>query len=123
MYDTATLIERLGDVLEALERIPRRFAGIASAEAFEQSEAGRDRLDAICMSLVAVGEALRQIDGKTEGRLLARYPEVEWRGVIGVRNVIAHGYFDIDVEQVFDICQKDIPALIETLRKMIKELR
>ena len=75
------------------------------------------------MSLVAVGEAFRQIDGETEGRLLARYPEVEWRGVIGVRNVIAHGYFDIDVEQVFDIYQKDIPALIGTLRKMIKELR
>ena len=36
MYDTAALIERLGDILEALERIPRRFAGIASAEAFEQ---------------------------------------------------------------------------------------
>ncbi len=75
------------------------------------------------MILVAAGEALRQINRKTEGRLLARYPEVEWQGVIGVRNVIAHGYFDIDVEQVFDICQKDIPVLIETLRKMLKELR
>ena len=50
------------------------------------------------MSLVAIGEAFRQIDGKTEGRLLARYPGVEWRGVIEARNVIAHGYFDIDVE-------------------------
>ncbi len=75
------------------------------------------------MILVAVGEALRQVDKKTEGRLLARYPGVEWQGVIGVRNVIAHGYFDIDVEQVFDICEKDIPVLIETLREMIKDLR
>lgn len=123
MYDAVGLIEQLEDVLTALERIPRRFAGIDSAEAFEQSEEGRDRLDAICMILIAVGEAFRQIDKKTEGRLLARYPEVEWRGVIGVRNVIAHGYFDIDVEQVFSICRQDIPALLETVRKMIKELR
>jgi uncharacterized protein with HEPN domain len=123
MSNTDPLIERLEDVLTALERIPRRFAGIATAAAFEQSEAGRDRLDAICMILVAVGEAMRQLDRKTEGRLLARYPEVKWQGVIGVRNVIAHGYFDIDVEQVFDICQKDIPVLIETLRKMVEELR
>lgn len=123
MYDTAGLTEQLEDVLTALERIPRRFAGIDSAEAFEQSEEGRDRLDAICMILIAVGEAFKQIDRKTEGRLLVRYPEVEWRGVIGVRNVIAHGYFDIDVEQVFSICRQDIPALIETVRKMIKELR
>jgi len=119
----ADLIERLEDVLTALERIPRRFAGVASAAAFLESEEGRDRLDQICMVLVAVGEAMRRIDRKTEGRLLARYPEVHWQGVVGVRNVIAHGYFDIDVEQVFDICQKDVPVLIETLRKMIKELR
>jgi predicted nucleotidyltransferase/uncharacterized protein with HEPN domain len=86
LSDTGPQIERLEDVLTALERIPRRFAGIDSAAAFEQSEEGRDRLDAICMILVAVGEALKQVD-KTEGRLLARYPEVEWQGVIGVRNV------------------------------------
>jgi len=122
MYDKDELIERLEDILEALERIPRRFAGMVSSGAFEQSEEGRVRLDAICMILIAVGEAFKQIDGKTGGSLLSSYPEVEWRGVIGVRNVIAHGYFDIDVEQVFDICQKDIPALIETVRKMIKYL-
>jgi hypothetical protein len=50
------------------------------------------------MSLVTVDEVFRQIDEKTEGRLLASYPGVEWRDVIEARNVIAHGYFDIDVE-------------------------
>ena len=40
----------------------------------------------------------------------------------GVRNVIAHGYFDIDVDQVFDICQKDVPALIETVKIMIEDI-
>lgn len=123
MFDSAALIEQLEDVLTALERIPRRLSGIDSAEAFEQSDEGLDRLDAICMTLITAGEVFRQIDGKTEGRLLAHYPEVDWRGVIGVRNVIAQGYFDIDVEQIFSICQQDIPVLIETLRKMLKELR
>jgi uncharacterized protein with HEPN domain len=74
------------------------------------------------MILIAVGEAFKRIDRKTEGKLLARYPEVEWAGVMGVRDVIAHGYFDIDVEEVFGICQADIPALILTVRKMIAEL-
>ena len=41
---------------------------------------------------------------------------------MGVRNVIAHGYFDIDAEEIFSICQKDIPALIGTLRKMLNDL-
>jgi uncharacterized protein with HEPN domain len=123
MSDTADLLDRLQDILDALERIPRRCAGLDSAEAFVQSEEGRDRLDAICMGLIAVGEAFKQIDRQTEGRLLARYPEVDWGGVVGVRNVIAHGYFDIDVEQVYDICQKDIPALIETVCRMLQDLR
>jgi len=41
---------------------------------------------------------------------------------MGVRDVIAHGYFDIDVEEVFAICRTDIPSLIRTVRKMIEEL-
>jgi uncharacterized protein with HEPN domain len=121
--DTTALIERFEDVLEALERIPRRINGIASSGEFEESEEGRDRLDAICMILIAVGEALKQIDGKTAGNLLGNYPEVNWRGVIGVRNVIAHGYFDIDVEQIFQICKKDVPTLIKTVSTIVEDLR
>lgn len=122
MYDAGILRERLGDIQNALERILRRFAGTASSTDFARDEAGQDRLDAICMSLIAVGEAFRQIDDKTAGHLLARYPEVDWRGVIGVRNVIAHGYFDIDVEQIYAICQNDIPLLIEVVKKMVEDL-
>ncbi len=54
---------------------------------------------------------------------LASYPEIEWSGVMGVRDVIAHGYFEIDAEEVFSICQTDIPKLISTVRKMLEELR
>ena len=66
------------------------------------------------MILIAVGEAFKQIDSTTEGKLLARYPEVDWSGVMGVRDVIAHGYFDVDVDEVFSICRTDIPELVQT---------
>jgi uncharacterized protein with HEPN domain len=122
MYDPSVLREQLEGVLEALERIPRRFAGVSGVEGFSQSDEDIDRLDAICMILIAVGEAFKKINRKTEGKLLARYPEIDWRGVKGVRDVIAHGYFDIDAEEVYTICRTDIPILIETVRKMIKEL-
>ena len=122
-YDTSILVDRRENALAALTRIPRRSAGIDAPQDFSQTEEGLDRLDAICMTLIAVSEAFRQIDDKTDGHLLADYPEVDWRGVIGVRNVIAHGYFDIDVEQVFDICQRDIPVLIETVQSMIEDIR
>ncbi|MDO8684397.1 MAG: DUF86 domain-containing protein [Armatimonadota bacterium] len=122
MFDTSLLCEQLRSVLEALERIPRRFASISRPEDFSNSPEGMDRLDAICMILIAVGEAFRKIDRKTEGKLLARYPDVDWSGVKGVRDVIAHGYFDVDAEEVFDICRNDIPVLMQTVRRMIKDL-
>jgi len=123
MSDSFSLRERLESVLEALERISRRFGGIQSPDDFLRSDEGIDRLDGICMILIAVGEAFKSIDRKTEGRLLARYPEIEWPGVKGVRDVIAHQYFEIDSEQIFGICQSDIPALIDTVRRMIEELQ
>jgi uncharacterized protein with HEPN domain len=123
MYDRQELLDRLKDVLEALERIPRRSESIHSADDFLVDEAGLEHLDSICMLLVAVGEAFRQMDAKTKGDWLARYPTIPWRDVIGVRNVIAHGYFDLDAEQVFTICKEDIPELIGTVRVMIKDLQ
>lgn len=109
-------------MLEALERIPLRTADIGSPAEFLATETGRDRLDAVCMILIAVGEAVKQIDRKTDGKYLARYPEVDWTGVMGVRDVLAHGYFDVDIHQVFSICKSDVPFLVVTLRKMILDL-
>ncbi len=122
MSDASLVIERLEGVLEALERIPRRFAGITAPDDFFDDPEGLDRLDAICMVLIAVGEAFKQVDRQTDGKLLARYPGVDWTGVKGVRDVIAHGYFDVDAEQVFAICQNDIPVLIDAVRTMLKDL-
>jgi uncharacterized protein with HEPN domain len=123
MYDWQESIDRLKDVLEALERIPRRFESIHSPDDFMVDETGREHLDSICMILMAVGEAFRQMEAKTKGDWLARYPQIPWRDVIGVRNVIAHGYFDIDAEQVFGICKKEIPELIATVRVMIEDMQ
>ena len=74
------------------------------------------------MTLIAVGEELKAIDRRTEGQLLIRYPGVKWRGVMGVRDVLAHGYFQVNAEQLFDICEKDIPALIATIKTMIEDI-
>jgi uncharacterized protein with HEPN domain len=74
------------------------------------------------MVLIAVGEECKSIDNKTNGKLLSRYPEVDWRGVIGVRDFMAHGYFQVNAEQLFGICRDDIPTVIRTVRRMIQEL-
>lgn len=72
---------------------------------FRASAQGIDRMDAICMILIAAGEEFKNIDRKTEGTLFSRYPGIDWRGAIGLRDVMAHGYFDVDTEELFNICR------------------
>lgn len=91
--DQDSVRERLELVLEALERVPRRFSTIATPDDFMNSEEGIDRMDSICMVLIAAGEEFKKVDYQTEGKLFPKYPKVPWRGAIGLRNVLAHAYF------------------------------
>ena len=122
MSEDSRLSERLQMVLSALERIPTRFASINVPSDFVTSESGLEHMDSICMVLIAVGEEFKKIDRKTEGKLFAKYPQIEWRGAIGLRDILAHGYFQIDPEQLYKICNQSIPQLIETIRQMIHDL-
>ncbi|GIK74780.1 MAG: hypothetical protein BroJett021_37680 [Chloroflexota bacterium] len=109
-------------ILDAFERIPRRFAKIKTPDDFVTTQSGIDLMDSICMVLIATGEEFKKIDRETEGKLFANYPQITWRGAIGLRDVLSHGYFQIDPEQLYTICKENIPPLIETMRKMIKDL-
>ena len=75
------------------------------------------------MLFMAVGEALKNLDKITEGSLLPRYPEVDWRGAMGFRDVIAHQYFNIDPDQVFWICSHEVGPLSAAIKKIARELR
>ena len=76
MSDEEGLVERPKSVQSAFVRIPRRFAAIAVPADFYASDDGIDRMDAICMILIAVGEEFKAIDHKTDGMFLTRYPHV-----------------------------------------------
>ena len=118
MYDKLLLKEKLEQILDAVERINRRFVGITTPNDFLATDINHDKLDAIAMLLIAVGESFKKIDKETEGSFLKKYPDIDWKGVIGLRNILAHDYFDIDVEVIFKICQRDIPQLIKMLEQM-----
>lgn len=53
---------------------------------------------------------------------MSKYPEINWKGIKGVRDIIAHGYLDLDEVQIFNICKNDVPALILQVEKIIKDL-
>jgi len=122
MSDPGLVAEILSQILEATKRIERRFEGINTPDDFLLSDAGLDRLDAICMMLIAIGESLKNLDKITGGELLKRYPAVDWKGAKGARDIISHHYFDLDAEAVYGICGADLPLLKTAIVRMLGDL-
>ena len=122
MFDKDLALSILQQIDEALEKIKSRAAQIHSADDFTYSPSGMEKLDSICMQFIAIGEALKNIDKITGGSLLSQYPETDWKGAIGFRDIIAHHYFDIDAEEVFWICAHELTPLSSTIKRMIEEL-
>jgi len=119
MFDTRLVQSILIQIDEAIEKIRSRTRDIESADYFTASPEGMERLDGIAMLFIAIGESLKNIDKITEGSLLADYPDIDWTGVKGFRDIIAHHYFDIDAEQVFWICKHNLEPLAKTIKQMI----
>lgn len=123
MFDKDLVRSILTQIDEALEKIAGRAKPIRSADDFTGSPAGMEKMDSICMLFMAIGEALKNIDKITGGALLSHYPEIDWKGAIGFRDIIAHHYFDIDADQVFWICTHEVGPLSAAIKRMIEDLR
>ncbi len=111
MSDQELVLDILSSILIAIERIERRFQGIEEPDDFVVSDEGIDRLDGIAMMLIAIGEQVKRLDGATESNLDDAYPEIDWKGVKGIRDVLSHHYFSADAEIIFDVCQNKIGDL------------
>lgn len=96
MYDIQLAQEILLQILTAAERIRRRAKEITSPDDFISDDDGIDKLDAICMMLIAIGESLKKLDQITGGELLKRYPDIDWTGAKGMRDIISHHYFGLE---------------------------
>ncbi len=92
---------------------------IISSDDYYSSPDGMKNLAASCMLIEAIGEGIKQIDKITDGRLLVNRPEIPWKDVIGIRNHIAHGYFDIDGDMVLDVVKNDLDSLLEAINFFI----
>lgn len=112
----------LEDILSAIERIEERTKKVHSIDDFVDSSEGQILLDATCMLLIAIGESLKKLDSATKGELLPTYPDIPWKNVKGMRDFVAHHYFDIDVDQVLWVLQNEIAPLKKAIHYFIKEV-
>jgi uncharacterized protein with HEPN domain len=112
----------LNQMILACERIENRFFFINNSDQFLDDEEGIEKLDSICMQLIAIGESVKNLDKETGKKLLSNYSEISWKEVAGIRDIISHHYFDLNAEIVFDVCKNHITPLKTTLMQIHNDL-
>jgi uncharacterized protein with HEPN domain len=96
----------LDHMLEAISLIGSCVEGFSK----EDFLADRRTQQAVILNIVVIGEAAtKPADEYPE--FVARYPDVQWKSMRGMRNRMAHGYFDINLDIVWDTIQQSIPVL------------
>ena len=79
------------------------------------------------MMLIAISENIHRIEKTTGEELLAEESNVDWESIKGIRNILAHDYFNIDADEIYAICSRDLislkQALAQPLRGSIAQLR
>ena len=123
MRDPELAAEILKQIQTTGITILARFKPITSVEDFTGSDAGKEKLDAICMQLISLGESLKKLDAVTDQSLLSRYPQIEWKKAMGLRDIITHHYFDLNAEAIFDVCRTKIEPLIVAIETMLNDLQ
>lgn len=118
MYDKELVHDILEQIIEAILIVQERCSFAQCQNDFMDTKEGQEKLDSICMKLIAIGESLKNIDKITDKKLLASYPEIEWKKIKGIRDFISHHYFDLDAEVIFGICKNHIADLLTVFRQM-----
>lgn len=99
-----------------------RFKIVTDVSYFTDTPSGKEKLDSICMLLIAIGEGIKNIDKITNKTLLIKYPQVDWKAAKGMRDIVAHHYFDIDADEIYFVCDEKLEELGVTINKIISDL-
>ena len=118
-----TISNRIASTLlqikKAIEQLQDWNKDILNVDDYYSTPEGMKNLAASCMLIEAIGEGVKQIDKLTQSRLLDERPEIPWQDVIGIRNHIAHGYFDIDGDIVLDVIKNNLDELLAAINYFI----
>ena len=105
--------ERILDMLEAVDRIERHSG--KGREAFQEDELIQTW---VVHHLEVIGEAASKLGQDFRNT----YSEIPWPQIIAMRNVLTHEYFGIDLDEVWQVVERDLPELKQNLNKIREEL-
>jgi uncharacterized protein with HEPN domain len=105
----------LEDIQESCEKVLRFTKGMTYKD-FVHDDL---HFDAVLRNLEIIGEAVKNISDETR----QKYPQIKWRKIAGFRDIVAHEYFGVDEETVWDIVEKEIPPLLEFVKTILSRSR
>ncbi|MDZ7596221.1 MAG: DUF86 domain-containing protein [Thiobacillus sp.] len=108
------IVNRLPDYLDHMQQAASDACGFIEGMGKDDFLVDKRTQQAVIMSLIIVGEAATKVMDQY-AEFSAQHPEVPWRSMRGMRNHIAHGYFDINLDVVWETVQSALPELLERL--------
>lgn len=104
----------IGHILECLELIE----GYAKGMTKEELSKDELRTDAIVRRIEIIGEAAKNIPNSIK----KHHPTVPWRAMAGMRDIIVHQYYGIEVDEIWGVIKKDAPRLKKQMQTILKDL-
>ena len=103
----------LADIQESCEKVLRFTKGMTYKDFIHDDL----HFDAVLRNLEIIGEAVKNVSEETR----QKYPNVKWRKIAGFRDIVAHEYFGVNDETVWDVVENEIPALLTIVKVMLGE--
>lgn len=103
----------LTDIRESILLIESYLEGYS----FDTFRDDRKTVDAVARNLEIIGEASKKVPRGVRGKA----PEIEWRKIAGLRDILIHEYFGIDLEIIWDVIHNHLPRLKESVQRLIEE--
>ncbi len=103
----------LEDILECIEKIEDYIDDLTEKEFEDNSE----KQDAVIRRIEIIGEAVKNISKGTK----EKYPDIQWREIAGMRDVVIHQYFGVTIGLVWRVATSDIPNLKGKIKEIINE--
>ncbi len=103
------------DVFDAIDKINGYVSGIANGKELKDD---KKTYDAVMMNFIVIGEAVKNIYEEVS----KNHPEVEWRQIMDMRNLLAHEYWGVDEKVVWSAIRKNLPQLKEIILKIKNSL-
>lgn len=118
------LLDMLYFVEQQSSFIEESTSQVTEVDRFLSSMNGMVLYNSSCMCLQTIGETIRKIEELTNKNFLSTYyPQIPWRHIVGMRNIISHEYSATDPEKVFNTIKEDVPQLHPVITTIISDIR